>query len=676
MLARPTVGRPPTRPGKRQGEGADGVADSPDVREASSGATARTRGGSVPFGTRVALAARQIRGDWVLVTIDAALAALAYFLVFELRFDFSVPSWYWDEFRVFLPVACAIQVLATWAFGCYGRSWRHASIDEARRLLSAGLVTMVVLVGLFSWGSERVPFTVLIGGPIIVTFLFGLVRFQSRLFAFRRFGDPDGQGVRVVVVGAGGTGSAALRELRHNPQLGIVPVAVVDDDPALRGRLVNEVPVAGTIAELAHVIDDYDAHQLLFAMPSAPPELLRGVADVATSAGVPVRVIRSASSWVNGMARLRDLRDLEIEDLLGRHAVDIDLGPVRRLLQGKRVLVTGGGGWIGSEIARQVASFAPASLVLLDHDETHLHDTLQDLPATARIALCDIRDVSALEAVFRTEHPDVVFHAAAHKHVSILEEYPCEAIRTNVLGTGNVVDACNRFEVGHLVCISTDKAALPTGVMAASKWVAEQILLARAPVDAPYCSVRFGNVLASRGSVIPLFQRQIATGGPVTVTDPRMTRYFMSTDEAVQLVLLAAAVTSGRHVLALEMGEQVNIYELAERMIRLCGFQPGVDIPIEITGMLPGEKLTEAVIGPAESREPGEEGPIVTIAPAPLHVDDLNDALVRLEALALANDRDRAREALLEIASPALQPPAVVASSNPATAPRQEIRSV
>ena len=433
------------------------------------------------MGTRLARAARQIRGDWILVIIDVALAGLTYFLVFEMRFDFEVPHYYWDDFQVFLPVACLLQVLATWIFGCYGRSWRHASIDEARRLLSAGLCTMVVLVAAFSWGDERVPLTVLLGGPIVVTFLYGLVRFQSRLFAFRRFGDPDDSGVRIVVVGAGGTGSAVLRELRHNPQLGLVPVAVVDDDRSLQGRRVHEVPVAGTLAELPGVIDDFEVHQVLFAIPSADSSTLRAVADAATSKQVPVRVIRAASSWVNGMARLRDLRDLEIEDLLGRVAIDIDLAPVRTLLQGKRVMVTGGGGWIGSEIVRQVAAFEPASLVLLDHDETHLHDALQGVGGNARIALCDIRDAPALDAVFAAERPEVVFHAAAHKHVSILEEHPCEAIRTNVVGTSNIVDVCTRFGVTHLVCISTDKAAVPTGVMAASKWIAEQIVLARAP---------------------------------------------------------------------------------------------------------------------------------------------------------------------------------------------------
>jgi FlaA1/EpsC-like NDP-sugar epimerase len=247
-----------------------------------------------------------------------------------------------------------------------------------------------------------------------------------------------------------------------------------------------------------------------------------------------------------------------------------------------------------------------------------------------------------------------VFHAAAHKHVPILEDHACEAIHTNIAGTANIVDACARAGTTHLVCISTDKAATPSGVMGASKWVAEQVVLARAPQDAAYCSVRFGNVLGSRGSVIPTFQRQITTGGPVTVTDPAMTRYFMSTDEAVRLVLRAAAITCGRRVLALEMGEQVNIYELAERMIRLCGYQPGTDIPIEITGILPGENLREQVIGHVEHREPGEDGPIVTIAPVPVPRAELDEWLDRLENLAIAGDHDAARAALLTLTSRAL----------------------
>jgi O-antigen biosynthesis protein WbqV len=319
-------------------------------------------------------------------------------------------------------------------------------------------------------------------------------------------------------------------------------------------------------------------------------------------------------------------------------------------------LVTGGGGWIGSEIARQVAQFGPERLVLLDHDETHLHDTVYALQGIAEpeVVLADIRDASVIDAAFRQIRPDIVFHAAAHKHVSILEDHACEAILTNIAGTANIVDACVRSASTHLVCISTDKAATPSGVMAASKWVAEQVVLRHAPLDAAYCSVRFGNVLGSRGSVIPTFQRQIRAGGPVTVTDTAMTRYFMSTDEAVRLVLSAAAVTRGRSVLALEMGKQVNIYELAERMIRLSGYQPGVDMDIEITGPLPGENLSEQMVGTAERREGDQNGPIVAIAPVPLPSAELEDWLEQLESLAIAGDHGAARAALLELTANAL----------------------
>jgi FlaA1/EpsC-like NDP-sugar epimerase len=441
--------------------------------------------------------------------------------------------------------------------------------------------------------------------------------------------------------------------MHQSGQLGLVPVVAVDDDPGLRGRQIHGVPIAGGIDDLERVIREVDANQVLYAIPSAPPDVLRRGAAAAEAARVPVRVLPAPATWVHGMPHLRDLRDLSIEDLLGRQAVSIDVEPVRALLTGKRVLVTGGGGWIGAEIARQVAAFGPERLVLLDHDETHLHDALYDVEMPVELALCDVRDVPAIDALFAETRPDVVFHAAAHKHVSILEDHACEAIHTNILGTANVVDACARAGTTHLVCISTDKAATPSGVMGASKWAAEQVVLARAPEGAAFCSVRFGNVLGSRGSVIPTFQRQIAAGGPVTVTDPAMTRFFMSTDEAVRLVLLTAALTPDRRVLALEMGEQVNIRELAERMIRLSGYEPGTDIEIVITGALPGENLTEQVVGPREQEHDGP-GPIRTIEPVPVTHAVLDGWLDRLEGLAVAGDHEAARSALLELAACAL----------------------
>ncbi|MFI5054167.1 MAG: polysaccharide biosynthesis protein, partial [Acidimicrobiia bacterium] len=410
------------------------------------------------IGARVARATSRMRGDFLLIILDLVIVVGVYLLLFAARFDFNVPSTYWDNMQVFLPVACVVSVGVTALFGGYGRTWRHASIDEAIRLIAAGAVSGVILLVAFVWGFERIPLTVLLAGPVLVTAMFGLLRFQSRVFAFKRNAYKSG-GVRIAVVGAGNAASAALREMQQSPRLGLVPVLVVDDDPTLRWRTIHGVPIVGGIADLPPALQEHAINQILVAIPSADAAVVQRVAEIADAAGIPVRVLRESSSWAHGMPRLRDIRDLDIEDLLGRHQIEIDLEPVRRLLQGRRVLVTGGGGWIGAEIARQVAAFEPASLVLLDHDETHLHDAQQTLECGAEIALGDIRDATVVDAIFDAARPEIVFHAAAHKHVPILESYACEAVRTNVFGTLNVVEASKRVGVTHLVCISTDKAA-------------------------------------------------------------------------------------------------------------------------------------------------------------------------------------------------------------------------
>ena len=608
---------------------------------------------------RLARVAGTVRGDLPLAVGDCLAIVGSYTLLLESRFDFAVPETFWSRFKLFLPMACVAHVTATWLWGGYGRTWRHASIDEARRVLLGGLTAAAALFAGFGWGAYRMPFTVLFSGPVLVIFLFGGERFMSRLLTHNGHAPT---GLRVLVVGAGATGAAALREMQRNSQLGLVPVVVVDDDRSLRWRTLHNVPIVGDIGHLGDVIAEHDVHQVLYAIPSGGPRVAERVAEAAAAAGIPVRVLPAPSDWVHGVLSLRDARDLRIEDLLLREQVEIDLAPVHALLQGRRVLVTGGGGWIGAEIARQVAEFGPAVLVLLDHDETHLYDAVDGLPCRVESVLADIRDASVLDDVFARVRPEVVFHAAAHKHVPILERHACEAVRTNVFGTKNVVDACTRVGTSHLVCISTDKAAQPNNVMAASKWAAEQVVLAYSSPDAAFCSVRFGNVLGSRGSVIPTFQRQIAAGGPVTVTDRRMTRYFMSTDEAVRLVLLAAARSRRRDVLALEMGEQVNIFELARRMIRLCGYELDRDIEINVTGARPGENLREAVVGTAERRRRDEAGPIITIEPVPLPRATLTGALERLDALAVAGDHEQARTTLLGLAAVAFAQPEVGSS--------------
>ena len=600
--------------------------------------------------SHLASAAVGIRGDIPLVILDALLAALTYFTLFALRFDLAVPDKYWNRFEIFLPIAVVVTVLATWVWGGYGRTWQHASIDEARRVALAAPTVALVLLPIFSRGEPNVPALVVVVGPLIVMVFQGLVRFQSRLFAFNRNTEHGPEaGMRVAVVGAGATGAAAVREMHRSPHAGLVPVAIVDDDPRLQRRTMLGVPVAGRVDDLPRIIEEHDVHQVLLA--SSDPIIARRVADGVTESNVPVRVLPPSSEWVEGSRSLRDVRDLTIEDLLGRDQVQLDPEPVRELIQGRRVLVTGAGGSIGSVICRQVAALGPERLIMLDHDETHLHDAAEGLQGRFETVLADVRDPIVIDRVFSRVRPHIVFHAAAHKHVPILERYACEAVRTNVLGTLNVVEAARRADVTHMVAISTDKAADPSSVMGASKWFAEQIVLNLAPVGRRYCAVRFGNVMGSRGSVIPTFQRQIAAGGPVTVTDPRMTRWFMSTDEAVRLVLQAAAMPDGQQVLALQMGEQVNVYELAERMIRLVGRRPGVDVEIAITGMRPGEKLAEELVGPGETVS--GEGPILGINPVMMSEGSIDTSIRDLSSIADALDDDTARTALLDLAAKA-----------------------
>jgi FlaA1/EpsC-like NDP-sugar epimerase len=357
------------------------------------------------------------------------------------------------------------------------------------------------------------------------------------------------------------------------------------------------------------------------------------------------------ADMLNGRVSVKEARDLAIDDLLGRRQADVDLEGVRSFLRGRRVLVTGGGGSIGTEIASQVAHFGPSALFLLDRDETHLHDTAQQLPEFTAQVLADVRDRIEIDGVFDRVRPDIVFHAAAHKHVPILEEHACQAVATNVFGTVNVVDAAVRTGTDRLVLVSTDKAAVPVSVMGASKWLAEQALLARAPAGRRYCSVRFGNVLGSRGSVIPTFQAQIDAGGPVTVTDARMTRFFMSTREAVSLVVQAAAICENHEVFMLEMGEPVNVLDLARRMIELNGYAVDTDIAIEITGRRPGEQLSEYVHGQREKILETPWPSILALQPLTLQAEMFERMLEELRHLVAVDDDGGARAALLKAAA-------------------------
>jgi len=563
------------------------------------------------------------RTDVALVAFDVVAVVLVYTFSLVLRFGTKVPSSYSWSFWRFLPVAVVTHVTINCLAGLYGQMWRHASAAEARAMAAAWasstaalLVTNALLF--FALDAARMPNSVVLLGTTLGAFATGAVRFHSRLFAVQRrqaAGFSQLPGTPVAIVGAGAAGADLVRDLRRDKTNGLVPIVVLDDDPAKQRRFLSGVPVAGAIDDLPQLVAETGAQRVVLAIPSGGPELVSRVAALAEVAGVTLKVLPGVQALVRGEALARDVRDVRIEDLLPRPQVPIDPAAVRGILAGRRVLITGAGGSIGSEIARQVAGCKPASLLLLDRDETHIHDVAASLDGDFVVqVLVDVREPLALAQVFAEHRPDVVFHAAAHKHVPLLEAHPSEAVLTNVSGTDNLVRLAAKYQVERFVFVSTDKAVRPSSVMGASKQIAEQLVLAGRPEGGRWCGVRFGNVLGSRGSVIPTFMRQIAAGGPITITDERMTRYFMSIPEAVELVLQSAALAEGGEVFMLDMGQPVNILAMAKQMIRLSGLDSG-DFEFRFIGIRPGEKLEEELQDPGEEAEDTDHPSIVRLYP-------------------------------------------------------------
>ena len=571
------------------------------------------------------------RSDGPVAFFDVLVVVVSFMTLLFVRFNGSIPDTYAERLYSFLPVIVAAHLVANWVWGNYGQIWRHASIAEARRILLAGATAGAFIFVVNPMSDLSIPRSVAVMGSLGSAALMGVVRFQVRLIGSRR--QADRSATRVVVVGAGEAGAAILREMQRRPDNGRTPVAVVDDDPRKQGRNLLGVPVVGSIGTLDAVVHEYRAEEVLVAIPSADQELLRFVIQGAERASLPVKVLPPVRDLLGNAPTVRDARDVKIEDLLGRTQVATDIESIRATVQGKVVLITGAGGSIGSEISRQVSQCSPGRLLLLDHDETHLHDARQLIESANELVLADIRDRERMIDLFAEVKADVVFHAAAHSHVPLLEQHPSEAVRTNVLGTRNVVDAAVNANVGRLVFISSDKAVRPSNNLGYSKWLGEQLVLHAMPPGTRWCSVRFGNVLGSRGSVIPTFARQIDDGGPLTVTDPRMTRYFMSVQEAVQLVLQASTLSEGGEIFMLDMGEPVNILELAERMVRLSGHQVGTEIPIHFTGIREGEKLAEDLQNPEETASPTAHPSILRLTPSAMPADTLDQGIRDLTTL-------------------------------------------
>jgi FlaA1/EpsC-like NDP-sugar epimerase len=560
-----------------------------------------------------------------LLALDVALAAFAYWLAYRLRFDEGVPEPYRQLLENTIAfVICGNAVVFTVA-GLYRHWLRYASRHQYVRVAQGVLLAVLALIAYVAVVQPKLEFVeesgrfVALNVPTGVVVLYGLLAltFMAAVrFAVHgrsEFTRARGDARSVLIVGAGEGGRLLLREMLRNPDLGLRPVGFVDDDPRKQGVKVERgVPVLGAVAELGRVLEDVEPDEVMIAIPSAPGTLRAGVVTACRARGVPVRTMPTVFELLRGGGRLvRQVREIRVEDILGREPIRMEIERVGAYLTGRRVMVTGAGGSIGSELCRQIARVGAARLILLDHAEDNLfaieRELIEERHALNTVSvLADCKEEERMREVFAEQRPQVVFHAAAYKHVGLMESNPIEAVRNNAIGTRVMARVAGDHRVATFVLVSTDKAVSPSSVMGASKALAEWAIEAegaRHP-QTRFCAVRFGNVLASSGSVVPIFRRQIAAGGPVTVTDPGMTRYFMTIPEAVQLIIRAGSLTESGEVYVLDMGEPVRIVDLAEQMIRLSGLEPGRDIAVEIVGRRPGEKIDEELFNPWERPQP------------------------------------------------------------------------
>jgi len=543
----------------------------------------------------------------VLVYLGLSWAANA--LAFLLRFDGAVPAEYWAAHLAMLPWLLLARTAGFMAFGQFRGLWRYASLYDLRLIVMAVFSSSIGFFILVRWvfGRFNYPRSVYLVDGLVLIALLSALRMARRTYHEMR---PSPRGKRVLIVGAGNAGELIVRDMQQSLDYDYQPIGFVDDEPGKQGERIRGVPVLGTRADLARVIERTKPDDVLIAMPSAPPAVIQEVVRALQPFHLNINTLPRLSEIVSGKVAVGQIRKLAIEDLLARPPVGLDPTPVRALVADRCVMVTGAGGSIGSELCRQIALLGPTTLVLYERYENSLFAIANELrdrwPALDVQSLVgDVCDANRLTSVFARYPPHVVFHAAAHKHVPLMELSPGEAVKNNVFGTQQLVEVASGAGVERFILISTDKAVNPTSVMGVSKRVAEMIIQSKDTSSRTvFAAVRFGNVLGSNGSVVPRFLEQIKAGGPVTVTHPDMRRYFMLIPEAVQLVMHAAAMAEGGEVFVLEMGEQIRVLDMARTLIRLSGFVPDDDIPITITGLRPGEKLYEELVGNEESVEP------------------------------------------------------------------------
>jgi len=602
---------------------------------------------------------------------DVLLMPLAVLISFLLRLDVARLQFYTRTILIFAALAAVVKPVIFHLFGLYRRYWRYASANELVNIALATLTgTAVVTLLMYSLASllmdfHPLPRSIPILDWLVSLLIVGGTRFAVRLVAdhplarLRRnnhLNDDQHQQQRALVMGAGDTGALIVREMQANPGLGLVPVGLLDDNRAKVGMTIHGVLVQGSRDDIPRLAREERIDEVIIAMPTAPGRAIREVVTICQQASVACKTMPGIYELLSGQVSVKQIREVRIEDLLRREPVRISGAEAGRYLSNAVVLVTGAGGSIGAELCRQIALYDPKELLLLGHGENSIHNILLELTEkfphlAARPLITDVRDHDRLAAILTRHKPEVVFHAAAHKHVPLMEANVAEAVMNNVLGTRRLLQATEANGVTRFVLVSSDKAVNPVNVMGATKRVAELLVQdAARRTGRAYVAVRFGNVLGSRGSVVPLFQHQIATGGPVTVTHPEMRRFFMTIPEAVQLIIQAAALGQGSEIFVLDMGEQVRIVDLATELIRLSGLQPGRDVEIIFTGSRPGEKLSEELFAKGEEPRLTQHEKILVAQGNNLwDSGGLEQHLRELEVLARESDEGRIMAKMQEI---------------------------
>ncbi len=574
----------------------------------------------------------------LMIASHIGLLACTYYLAFLLRFDFMVGRKYHILFLQTLPLVLLIKIPACWVMGVLRGWWRYASTTDLLDIVKASTLSGLMVFGILEvfFPQSGFPRSVLLIDLLLTVCVLGGLRLSVRIYQ-----ETAGRHVarkNTLVVGAGVAGSQIVRQLRLNPQLDLNPVGYVDDDPSKQGIKIQGVKVLGRIADLARIAEQNCVACVLIALPSADAALVRSVVEKCETCRVELRILPKISERINGTPSVSKLRKVRMEDLLGRAPVNLDLTTIRRKFSDKTVMITGAGGSIGSELSRQLASFHPRKLVLFERSENELHRIEVELRSLYPALDCvpvvgDILDVRALRDVMAEHRPQTVFHAAAYKHVPMMERNCFQAVTNNVFGTYNVALVARQYGVDDFLMISSDKAVNPANIMGVTKRVAELVILGLQHQDTRFVSVRFGNVLGSNGSVLPLFEQQLAHGGPLTVTHPDVRRYFMTIPEAVQLVLQASTMGKGGEIFVLDMGAPVKIVDLAKNLIQLSGLRPGKDIQITFTGPRPGEKLFEELKLEGEGIKPTPHEKIRVLDGGSVNFAQVNRWLDELSAL-------------------------------------------